>query len=260
MSTPNYDDNTGWGKVNAGAALKLVEKGYNKVVHFKSDASNSSQVVTLHKNNENLELPEPYTNAAGETFDEGGYTVNVHKVTTTVNHSIAANERIVASWERHSSSEPLQLNGINYNISSKNRLVPHEFIKITSCTSSSCTMEGYVYELNISGKISWWPFDPNKKNAQFEYTLLTTNKPPVSINQLNDDLSNKIKIKPNPFENRQIINVKTLGNENISIKLIDITGKIVKNIYEGISYESESTYESDLSSIANGSDSRYYKK
>jgi subtilisin family serine protease len=244
-----YDIKTGWGRLNAGAALKLVEKPWNAVRHngtstLQNTFTKSKSLITSNKI---IKLTERYYNQAGVWFNRGQYKVNVFKIEATVNHTIGTNDTIKAFWTRPSSSNILE-NTVG------DSLLPRERIKINSCSNTVCNMSGYVYQVfDLSNnQLGWWPFDTALSNANFEYTLLTHNKlAPNSIIEVSESKFG-LKLYPNPSSDNQKLIIKSANEDELIIKMFDISGRELKTVFSGKSTENSTSVDIDISFLSSG--------
>lgn len=249
-----YDDYSGWGRLNAGRAMKLVEKPWNTVYHFGTNSlSTHTKSHTLVASNQTVHLKETYQNDAADWFSSGTYKVNVYRVDATVNHTLEPNDTIVAYWARPSSSTVLEAR-LN------DSLLPRERVQITSCNLSACTMNGYIYEVfDLAGNpLGWWPFDTTASFSTFEYTILARNQfaPTTSLTTING-IDKKINLYPNPSHDAHTLYVNTVGTENMLVQLYDLQGKLISTLFDGAVQQNEWQTNSTLQAL---SPSMYYYK
>jgi hypothetical protein len=225
-----YDEKTGHGRLNAGAAFELVSKPKHQVMHF---GTNSNSTFTKQISQEslgdtikNLE----YYNTTVDTiwYKPGKYIVDRFRIDAQVNHNLNIVDTIFRYWCRTSSSTLLE--GVNAN----GELLARERIKIDSMNNTYAKLHGYVYKVydSLGNYITWWPFDTTDlSKAKFEYTLLTFNGSSTSINERNENLS--INVYPNPSRDGQIISFEYSSIDQLSIDLYDMSGRKIANVFEG---------------------------
>jgi hypothetical protein len=236
----------GAGLLDAGKALKMLQKPLNQLYHFGSTASSNKAISFV--GNSSVTITEHYENALGVTFVPGTvYKVKKYKVTSTIPHIIPSHETIVASWARSSSSNVME------DIITTGELRPRERAVIRSINSSTCTMEGYVYEvLDTSNNfVGWLPFDVNsfQSAANFEYSVLTTKM--TNAQEINlDDTS--ISLYPNPANDIQQIKVLATGEKNLTITLLDVQGRKLKEVFKGLLSDGETLIENNVETLSNG--------
>lgn len=239
-----YDDTTGWGRLNAGAALRLVEKPFNKVLHFGTNAySPHTKTITSISTDNIILLREQYRNLAGMWFPKGNYKLNAYRIDATVNNTIATNDTIIAFWSRASSSTVLEsIVG--------DSLLPRERVAIGNCTSANTTLSGYVYEVfDLSNNpLGWWPFDTTLSLAQLEYTVIARDK--FLIVDEKPKGNNFVSIYPNPTTHQQTISIQTTIGENLSIDLYDLQGRKLRNVYQGNTTSEKMIIENNVADLS----------
>jgi hypothetical protein len=238
----------GFGLLNAGRSMNLIDKTWNKVNHFGT-TTNAQKTIVPGALMQTLQLTENYQNDAGKWFKGGvQYKVNVHRVNATVNHTLPTNHNIVKSWTRPSSST-------TFAYISNNTITPRERVTISSMTNTQCTMSGYVYEVfDMSGSpLGWWPYNVNSKsNSNFEYTILSRNANAPQALIENKYITQQISLSPNPTSNNQTLNIHATQLANISINIIDMLGKNIKQIFVGKLQVGENLFDSDLNQLPQG--------
>lgn len=244
-----YTDTVGWGLINAAKALRRVEKPWNAVLHFGTNQySPHDYSFSQVGNMQTVYIKENVQNFNNTWFLKGDYQVNVFKVEATVNHQLGSTDTIVNYWARPSSSnvfEPI------YNDS----LLPRERLMINSCTIDTCKMSGYLYEVfDINGNpLGWLPHDTIFPRPKFEYTILAHDSTSPNVGLKQEHLStNQINLFPNPTSNVQKLVIGDAKNKSIRVKLYDMNGRIISNLFNGKSKNNifELTY--DMSSLSNG--------
>ena len=240
-----YDLKNGWGRSNAGNALKLIERPFKGVYHFGTGMQASSpyfKTKTLVSTGDAVRFKEYGKNESGSTVVTYlPYIVNTYRIEAEVNHTLTPDENIVAYWPRPSSSS---LYGPIINDS----IMPRERIMITSMTNTTCTMTGYVYQVfDASGTFKgWWPHDTTLAKAQFEYSILYYTNNPASVNEVYNN--NWVELFPNPATDAQTLVIKGENEgQELRVELYDMQGRMIRNVYNG-SATSVSIDVSDLSS------------
>src|SRR5690554_4906400 len=246
-----YDSLNGWGRLNAGKALRLVEKPFRTVHHFGTNQySQFTKESTLESSQQVVYLKEQIQNANGEWFPKGEYKVNAYRIDAVVEQDLPQEDSILYFWARPSMStvfEPIK----------NDSLLPRERIAIdsSSFTQNSCSMSGYVYEMfDTSGNpLGWLPFDTTLSKAQFEYTILTKQFYNVGIQdeQLND-VVNWAHLFPNPTTGEQQLIITTQGNTPISVDLYGVDGKLIRKIYHGATTNQETVISINIEHLSAG--------
>ena len=248
------DNKSGYGLLNAGKALQLVEKPHNTVYHFGTNlASNSTNTLTYTQvaTGVNISTPELYTDpyVPANTFPAGNYKVNVYKVTDNITYNINSNEDVSAYWARHSSSEVLPL------YDGTNVLTPRERITVVSCTSTAAEVYGYVYELldATNNTIAWWPCNISDiaSKAKFEITILWHDpNHPNDISSTNEE-QGSINLYPNPANDFVTLNYNANANSKIEICLQDAIGNNIGSLKVN-ALIGNNNYHFDISKLSGG--------
>jgi hypothetical protein len=216
-----YDQYTGHGLVDAGAAIAMIQGPNCKVYHFGTDNSPFTKTHQLVEQNVSLELTEPYTTEGGQTFDKGAYTADVYKVSASVNHQMQANAFVHHYWERHSSSTVFNL---YETVGGQNLLQPVERVKITgSPTSINANLEGYVYYLkNSDCSIEGWiPASPD--DAELTYSLIG-----CLTNSTIERGIELLEVFPNPAEGQLTVTLpEKIGIGPCELTILDYLGRQV---------------------------------
>ena len=253
VDSVGYDVLTGHGRLNAGKAMRMVEKPYRALYHFGTGNSSYSITKTLYSNSDTIKLTERYQNKASVPvwFKKGKYVVKTYQINATVNHLLPfATDSLMYYWPRPSNSAVLELfNGNKY-------LSPRERVIINSCNSSSASMKGYIYQVKdtLGNALGWWPCDTSLSCSTlgnlFDYSILVKNKG-VGIKENNGDLSQNINLYPNPASHQQKLIVNTETSETITVELYDLMGRLIKSVYVGKTTIGETVIENNVAGLAN---------
>jgi hypothetical protein len=224
VNDSGYDSRTGFGRLNAGKALKLVEKP-NKIIEHHGIVSTSGSLSKSLYSNSVLTLTEDYENLNGQFFNEGNYLVEAYKLSATVNHSIDTNDTAVAYWTRNDRVTTMPL----YNV---NKITPREECFITSFTETQASLEGYVYLLKTLGgsPIGWIPRDTNLNEAVLEYSMLKHPKEIINdsdtvITSIPSIKNLQITVYPNPSRESHTLVISGKFSGQISVTMHDVTGR-----------------------------------
>lgn len=213
-----YDDRTGFGRIDAGAALALIDRSFCNISHFGTDANDHDKNAELLEENVAINLTEAYTTESGQTFDMGSYTADVYKVTASVTHDLPSGYGVSHYWERHSSSTVFE----HYDMG--NNLHPVEHVVITGVpTASSANLEGYVYFLknNTCSIQGWIPASP--EDAELTYSLLG-----CSLTQTIEKLPKQLEVYPNPVSGLLSIDMPVAAEGKYSrLSIFNFSGKEV---------------------------------
>jgi len=220
---PDYDAYTGHGRIDAGAAIAMIDKEHCIISHFGTDTNADVKSNVLVEQNVNLYINEPFTTEGGQTFDKGFYSADVYKVTATVTHPLPASYSIAHYWERHSASTVFKYYSTNPNNGTK-FLQPLEFVAFVGTpNTTTATLEGYVYFLKNSNCSvqGWVPASP--ENAELTYTLIACNNVPTQ-----EVTAGTLRINPSPVSGELYISLPERTSTNkIQVQVFDMTGRRV---------------------------------
>lgn len=109
------------------------------------------------------------------------------------------------------------------------------FISLDHTLDNRVEMFGYFYEVSdtLGNFLGWWPFDGGDpaNNVVLTYSLLLVSDDFVSTKE--HESNNSIAVYPNPSADQQTILLNFDQPIDGSIRLIDMNGKVVMNIFEG---------------------------
>lgn len=236
VDSPGYDVYTGFGRLNAGGALSVVDKTKRELLHLNSESLTTTYTVANAGNNKMIRLTEREANNNGVLFDHKSYKADIYKIDCTAQFAEVLPHPIVGEWERHSSSFTYP-----YIIDS-NKLVPHEKIQLESLTNSAFTASGYVYKLydSINSQfLGWLPFDTaHAKTVNYAISALmgdTIYSPwdtLVSVKEVVGDKSYMI-VYPNPSQDNIWLKVYSDCNGNVKLSVRNMLGQQISRIFDG---------------------------
>lgn len=147
----------------------------------------------------------------------------------------------------------LQENQSAKRVNSNYELLPRERVVLNSVNQDSASLTGYIYRVSdtLGNFMGWWPFDTAASNPKFAYSILTQNANYIGVDQPNY-LQSKIAIYPNPTEDLQTLTINTEHSEKLNITLYDISGREVKNVYNGESSIGDQALQVRLGGLAPG--------
>jgi len=232
-----YDNETGWGRLNAGAIFDSLWFPRFLVKHYQFTASASTATLVGFHEKTCLEqslsgLPLGVTN------------VNRWGITANTSHTLPSGYGLIDAWSRGSGSTSIgtmSSSVVFCNGSTNANYLPAEHdAELNSFSSTGATMTGYIYELldNTFNTVGWWPYDTTG-TANFAYTLYLSD-PIVGIEESKNELI--FNIFPNPAKNTVTIKIGNDLSGEVNIVLTDLTGKLVsiiserKNIIAGQSF------------------------
>ncbi len=247
---PGRDSLTGYGVVNAGGALAQVDKDDYILKHFGTDAFPFVPSQTVHSTNDTITLSERYQNSDDIWFlPDVPYVVNTFKINTISEHSIIDGQEIIASWERPSSSNVFAL------FDGDNVLQPRERIKLDVVTETQAFMTGYIYQVSdtLGNFIGWIPFSTDDPFNPIDMTYSLLIKDTVAFAGTEELKNvNTLQIYPNPTNGIQTLNIEIAQPIDATIRLIDINGKVIYNLFQGKLNEGQNQFELNTSDLSSG--------
>jgi subtilisin family serine protease len=247
VNVAGYDMFTGFGRLNAGAALEHILFPRYKVEHF--NISTTNYTVT----------PETigYARVNGWNGVFGGKRCRRYKITVTDNFS-TGNYDVIDAWVRNMESDlievPLETSmnalGFDSDIPSD-----HTQIYLDSYTQNSATLSGYIYEIldtnDVQGgytHLTWFPVDTNSI-IEFAYTVHQFDSLISNVQNVKNDFD--FKLFPQPASHYTTIQINTDYNKTVAIELYDITGRKLKSIYNGKLNPNQNEFILDTSALPN---------
>ncbi len=226
---PGLDTLSGYGLVNAGEALKQVEKGKHYLEHFDSETFVSNETLTALSTGDTITIEERFENVAGTWFLPGAYVVNTFKVEEEVFHNLPILDSIVAAWPRHSGKTnvfPL--------FDANNVLLPHDSVSLDSIDNGSAHLSGFVYEVFdlVGTPLGWWPINPFVYQLKTAYTILRFDPFYFASNE-EIESNNMVQVYPNPTDGVQSIVLDLPAARSVKIELYDISGRHLLEVFDG---------------------------
>jgi hypothetical protein len=255
ISIPNQY--IGFGRLNAGKALRLIEFPYKTLYHFGTNTITPYTFTkSVYSNSDTIRLTEKYQNMANTWFTRGKYVVKTFEINATVNHGInSSTDSMMYYWARPSSSYVFPL----FNSISK-LLQPREKVLITNMNSTFASLKGYVYKVwdSLGNYKGWIPCDTsfaalysgsNAKNTLMEYSIITKN---IGLSVKENSMETRlINLFPNPSSNAQTIEIVTQKGCSCTIELFDIMGRLIKNVYNGRLDNGKNEIHCDVTKLPN---------
>ena len=249
--TPLPNDSVGYGRLNAGKALSLIEKPCHKLWHFGTKYTSKTINKLQAGGPDTIVFTERFhdLNSPANYLPKGKYIVQAYEINAFVNHSLSSSDTIKAYWPRPSMSEV-------WDRVRNKKLRPHEKDTILSCSNSQAHLRGYIYKVsdtlgNVKG---WWPFDTSlvvpATASLFEYSILTSScSLHTGIKKENIDIAS-VNLFPNPSQNSQTLEIQTDKVSNLTVDLYDMMGRYVKRVYSGKTNGGKTTINNDVSNLA----------
>lgn len=262
--TNGQDRFSGWGRMNAGAALNLIKWPENYVLQF--DIPNGICTTNQIKTLELVEIIEDVDakNSSGtvKSLSKAQYQANVHIITADHTPTLGPSITVVDCWQRNSSSRglphdppnnPLLPNILDakyddYSDVNRNPTT-HECI-----FSGSMQMHTFVYEFvndvggnPIPGGPYWVPCSLSE--AKMAYSLLVEDN---SANVGIKEVEGGAILYPNPTTGSVYLQLSQESlNETGEIELYSIEGKLVKT-YGNTIFDNTNGVSLDLSALPSG--------
>ncbi len=250
-NSSGYDVYTGWGLLNAGSAIQLIEFPHYRVVHYEVQPTNPINITN------NVFVDNMVSDY--DSYPMGPITVDVYKYTATVSHTgLGPNAQIVSSankpgyWIRNSGSN---LWGPIIGTTGNKQLLPETDVKFDGTPSiSSATVVGYYYKLSTVPNTPIIPHNADPYSLippVMAYSLLIYDPDYTTVNKLNRvPLCN---IYPNPAANNVAIQYWPAFDQNpVYIILMDLQGRVIKSINLGPKTKGEHIFQMDMEGVAAG--------
>jgi hypothetical protein len=249
-----YDSINGYGRLNAGAALRMVEKPYRILYHFGTNAWTPHTISkSVYANYDTVRLTEKYVTPNATVYNPGKYWVKTFEIQATVSHpGLYPTDSIMYHWPRPSSSNVFDLPN------AQKKLDLHQRTKFVSFSPSSATLKGYIYQVKDSTNttvLGWWPCDTSLavlnqlSQSLIEYSVLSKNKA-VGIKELETSLDN-ISLYPNPANQSQTLLIKSDKESDCKVELYDLQGRYIKTVFNSKIHLGKNNISHDVANLVN---------
>ncbi|MHB8260872.1 MAG: S8 family serine peptidase [Bacteroidia bacterium] len=239
-----YDDNNGWGLIDATTAMNKIKLPAYKIQHFGvgQNATNPPPTYALQNIHGQLtiQLFSPYG-----SLPQGTYLVDKYLVTITLNYSLSSpNDAILSYWPRFSST-------IGWDNS--DAFVKDNWCQIVSVTNTQAVLQTYIYNFfaNADGTPMHDPWLPTQ-SPKAALSIYTYDATLAGINEVNNNNSSLMAVYPNPANNSSMITVSLTRSQQVSLELYDTQGSLIKTVIKGNVSEGKNQYQVSLSDIADG--------
>jgi hypothetical protein len=254
VGIPGYDSLHGYGRLNAGAALRLVEKPVRILYHFGTNAITPHSITkSVYANYDTVRLTEKYVTPNASVYNPGKYMVKTFEIQATISHpGLYPTDSVMHHWARHSSSNVFDLP------TSQKKLDMHQRTKFVSFSPSSATLKGYIYQVKDStgtNVLGWWPCDTTfsvlnqLSQSLIEYSVLSKNMA-VGIAEFERSNDN-ISLFPNPASHLQILEIKSDKESSCKVDLYDLMGRQIRTVYNGNVHIGKNRIGNDVVNLAN---------
>lgn len=231
-----YDEWSGWGRVNAGAALAAIEAPIYKVRHFESSATQTELISSGF---------EFISSSDVQGLSSGYYQVLRYKVKTTIQHNLNQEERVIDVWPLKNWSSASDASGAK-----DGALGGYCFIEASDQTST--TISGYVYHIvsTISGSLVdiWQPSIPFE--AKLAFAIRTENINEVGIEEAK--MAFNVQAYPNPFNTVVTIKATNSSLSSTNLEVYDLNMKIIGQYIMQKNEIGQFSYTLNLSSVSKG--------
>lgn len=250
IAHPGKDIYTGYGLLNAGTALQMVDKDNFVVKHFDTDTCDSDFTLTVYSIGDTVRLSEPFENNAGNWFTDGiDYVVDIYQIKGISNHDIIPGQEVLEYWPRHSSSN-------HFALPDDGVVVPRERVSMVWANATAAEMNTYVYQVwDLDGNpLGWWPssIDDWEYRPKMAYTLYLRDT--IAYATVNEEKkSHNISVYPNPSTDMQTLEIDLENSAEGYIQLLDIEGRLIIEVYNGNFAAGVTKFSVDLSNLSHGS-------
>lgn len=229
IAVPGYDNESGWGMLNALASIECLEPGFSGVVQYNSQPTlGSEQMVS---SNATIYLAYDYEiPSTGTIIPEGVYNgVKAYKYTKNKAHLLNSTSYLYAVdterpgyWVRNSAS-----NLWDFPTGSGTLLVtPDANVSFNQATITDATLEGYYIELTHNGQTYTLP-EGAKTNPRFAWSLLVRND--SGTLPLDEELESKNSFEcyPNPTKDNLTTRFSLPSRQKATLSLLSIQGQVL---------------------------------
>lgn len=240
-------DYTGSGRVNAGAAINLIQQPQRRIFHFvnsnQTDTALQTKVTTIDTGLY-IRLVEPLTyytasinysdTSALIQLDTGKYKMDAYKYSEWLPLSFSVSDSIIGYWPLHSQSTSYTAYVTDTN--GNHTLKPYEKCYIDSITKDSILVSGYFYRVKhaiADTLIRWLPYDFSQlsNRPSMAYSILRNDGTISSVN--NTIPAYDFQLLPNPSNDLAYLRINAGNSLSLDITLFDLHGKAISNIYKG---------------------------
>jgi hypothetical protein len=197
--TPGYDERSGNGLVNAGAALALAEYPQYRFRHFtRAIPSSISSVKAL--DSVRMDLTRQFVGKRIHNKFEG--YAHAYEVTHTINYTLAPGDSIVDAWARGASAIGMVSPA---TVSNPILLPDYSDCELVSYSNTQAVVKTRVYymlnDVNNYPVLDWYPVAPQDSRVSFTLHLYNPDYtgPEVGITRIKEA---KWMLYPNPAQTK----------------------------------------------------------
>ncbi|NJN77735.1 MAG: S8 family serine peptidase, partial [Saprospiraceae bacterium] len=249
-----YDNNNGWGRLNATAALQFVDKSQYHILHFPELGASTSMTIT--PTNTIFDFYKPnYLSTQGNKHK---LVVQAYEVTITYNHqSYVGNGTFENAWIRNSAAE-------GYKNTFNLHELDYKWCELVSADNQQAVTKTYLYKIigyhnstlqnytpNPGANYDWWGLPPYSGNIKCPYTLRVSGAI-TNTQQIEEDNENVLRVYPVPTFNEVTIEFTLEENTNISLDVFDLNGRLIKTVLVGNQTKGKHNVNFSLSELSTG--------
>ncbi len=214
-SNPDYDDQSGWGLIDAGLALSVIDEPTYDIYHRDGDP-------TSYTATDIGDFTISLVNSFSQSIPAGWYDVVRYKVVYHYEVTFSASQ-ILDVWMRLSSVS---------GYSQANPVTAEPYYEDLNISINGNQLEldvtTYMYYIEENGLgqavNEWMPAHPADLKLPFTAHLLNW---PVSAGEISD-FENSIRVYPNPAANYATVMIDQPSEKDCLITLTDLSGKIIQ--------------------------------
>ncbi|HQQ93931.1 MAG TPA: S8 family serine peptidase [Bacteroidia bacterium] len=250
-ATP-WDPQVGFGRINAGKAMQKIELPWYQLKHFNLSIPMASTNINF------IDTESVYYSIPWNGMGPGYGVVLKYEVTYTTSHNIGSNV-LLDAWKRDAKSNLKGNVSVPLIVGAQpgvNDIPCETDITLTSFSSSSANFKGYVYKVlntySATPTHFWYPFDPFSPHAtaKFAYTLYYMDSTMTNVNEKRP--GEETRTFPNPSNGQVTIKTISGHTKKASIRVFDLTGRLLLEIPEA-KYDTDThQYLIDLIVLNNG--------
>lgn len=241
FQTPTFSLYSGFGRINAGAALEKVSDPYyvkHVIVPISSTQSLGALTGSYYVNSNSFGVPPGY------------YTAERFKCTFNQNVNLSPGHNIIDYWKMEALTNLGNMSTTSPAFYGGGSFIQNENLQV-SLGGNTSAMSGvtYTYKLtNANGVNYWYPRKPT--DITFGYSLHVKKDPDASTAELSNNI---FQIVPNPSNDQIELIFSSEIHEEINVEIIDEVGKTVFKD----SFKNNSQIRIDISGLKDG---MYYCK
>lgn len=254
VENTGYDNWSGWGRLNATAALEFVDKSQYHVLHFPELGAGTS--MTLTPTNTLFDFYQP--NHISTQGNKHYLVLQAYEVTITYSHqSYVGNGQVENAWIRNSAAQGYQ-NTFNLHE------LDYEWCELLSVNNQQAVTRTYLYKIigyhnstlqnytpNPNAQYDWWGIPPYSGNIKCPYTLRVSGMI-TNSNQVLNETKSPLKVFPVPTEDNVTIQFDLKESSMVSLNLYDLNGRLIKSLLSGTETKGEHQINVSLENLTAG--------